>query len=137
MTRRSWMLAVAMLSLTVGGVWAGLALANAKATKGGDCCPPGEVCPDCLSLVAAKQSDECCNSCCKNVDKCPSACAECGCTTSDKSAAAKTAAKTSCCCDDPTCPPGCTPECAAECLPAAKVAEIKATKDCPPCPFCP
>lgn len=50
-TRRSWMLAVAMLSLTAGGVWAGVAYANARTTKAGDCCldptcPPG-CSPDC------------------------------------------------------------------------------------------
>jgi len=46
------MLAVAMLSLTAGGVGAGLALANACTMRAGDCCndptcPPGcsEVCP--------------------------------------------------------------------------------------------
>jgi len=33
MTRRTWLLALAMLSLTAGGVWAGLALANAHSTK--------------------------------------------------------------------------------------------------------
>lgn len=116
MTRRSWMLAVAILSLTAAGVWAGLVPTNIRTTKAADCCldpacPPGcsEICPpDCLSLVAAKQSDECC---------------------------------TSCCCDDPTCPPGCTPECAAGCLPAIKASSTKTTvtkKDiCPPCPSCP
>lgn len=46
-TRRSWMLAVAMMSLTAGGVWAGVAYANARTAN---TCSPGcsEVCPpDC------------------------------------------------------------------------------------------
>jgi hypothetical protein len=38
MTKRSWMLAVALLTLTVGGVWAGLALANAHTTAKASCC---------------------------------------------------------------------------------------------------
>lgn len=113
MARRTWMLGVTMLALTVaGGVWAGLAWANARtSTKAVDCCldptcPPG-----------------CCEAC-------PPYC------TGPAACSTKTA-MTSCCCDDPSCPPGCTPECAAECLPAAKTAEVKAKKDCPPCPFCP
>ena len=69
-TRRSWMLAVAMLSLTAGGVWAGVVLANNQ--KAADCCldptcppgcspacPPGcspDCPPNCLDGATAKTS---------------------------------------------------------------------------------
>ena len=145
MTRRSWMLAVAMLSLTAGGVWAGLALANARTTKGGDCCldptcPPGcsEECPpDCFT--GAKASVQA-----KGV----------------KAAGKKAVTKTVDCCDDLTCPPGCSPACPPDCLDlTAKASTKTAAKSsccsdgeccptttkttvakkyiCPPCPFCP
>ncbi len=114
MTRRTWLLGVTMLALTAaGGVWVGLAWANARtSTKAVDCCldptcPPGccEACPpDCTSPAA----------------------------TSTKTA------KTSCCCDDPTCPPGCAPDCPPDCPDLkARTTEVKAKAHCPPCPFCP
>lgn len=140
MTRRSWMLAVAMLSLTAGGVWAGLALANARSTKAGDCCldptcPPGcsEVCPP-------------------------------NCFTGAKASVQAKDVKAVDCCDDPTCPPGCSPACPPDCLDftaktgtktaakssccpegeccataAASSTETSVAKKyiCPPCPFCP
>ncbi len=67
-TRRSWMLAVAMLSLTAGGVWAEIAYANAGTNAGTnkvvDCCldptcPPGcspDCPPNCLDGATAKTS---------------------------------------------------------------------------------
>ena len=141
MTRRTWMLGMAMLALTAaGGVWAGMAWANSRTSANAVPLGCSEECPpNCLSFVGAKSSDECCKACCKNVDTpaCPTKCAgPCGCAKAEKSVAAGTAALFDCC-DDPSCPPGCTPECAARCLPVAKTAEVKAKKDCPPCPFCP
>ena len=139
-TRRSWMLAVAMVSLTAGGVWAGVAYANARTTKAGDCCldptcPPGcsEVCPP-----------DCPFPCCCQDPTCPPGCSE-------------------------ECPPCCSPDCPPDCLDGAKATantstvkaeakkeDVKAepttcsggkcdggkcgptTKTyCPPCPFCP
>jgi hypothetical protein len=138
------MLAVAMLSLSAGGVWAGLALASAMTTKAGDCCldptcPPGcsEVCPPNCPFP------DCCTGA-KGV----------------KAAGKKAVAKTVDCCDDPTRPPGGSPACPPDCLDLTAKASTKtaakssccsdgeccptATKTsvakkyiCPPCPFCP
>ena len=142
MTGRSWMLAVAMLSLIAGGVWAGLALANARTTKAADCCldqtcPPGcsEVCPP-NCFTAAKASVQ---------------------TNDVKVTGEKNVRKAVDCCDDQTCPPGCSPGCPPDCLDLTAKASAKtaakssccsggeccpattATKKyiCPPCLFCP
>jgi hypothetical protein len=64
MTRRTWMTAgaPALALMIAGGVWAGLAFANARPAETGDCCvdptcPPGccpECPPDCTAPTAAK-----------------------------------------------------------------------------------
>jgi hypothetical protein len=107
MTRRTILLVglAAMLTLTAGSVWAGLAWANARSSmKAVDCCldpacPPGcsEACPpDCTGSAAA------------------------GTTTSS-------------CCDDPTCPPGCSPDCPPNCLDLKATAK-NCCPPCPFCP---
>ena len=130
MTRRTWLLGVALLTLMgVGGVWAGLALANSRtSTKAVDCC-----------------LDPTCPAGCSEV--CPPDC------TGPAAASTKTAVKCDCC-DEPTCPAGCSEECPpngltnktsakASCCPTearatvAPQASVKKEYICPPCPFCP
>lgn len=124
MTRRSWMLALAMLSLTAGGVWAGLALACTRTTKGGD-----------TALPAASTKTAAKTSCCCDDPTCPPGCTpECA---AECLPAAKTntntAMKTSCypdgeCCSDEPC-----------CGSTAETTKATVVKKyiCPPCPFCP
>lgn len=115
MTRRTWIVGVALLTLTAtGGVWAGLAWANARTSaKAADCCLDATCPPGCSEFCLPDGTDSAEHS-------------------------TKTAAKTSCCCDDPTCPPGCSPECPPDCLDLTSEAKtIKAKTYCPPCPFCP
>lgn len=142
MTRRSWLLGVAMMSLTAGGVWAGMTLAR---TGKSDCCadptcPPGcsESCPpDCLTTAAKPATVDCCDDptcppgCCED---CPPNCKD----VTAKAPTTKVSAKESCCDDGPCCSDGCCPTSKA---PATKAPVTKAPEGkkftCPPCPFCP
>lgn len=127
MTIRSWMLAVAMVSLMVGGVWAGLALANARNTKAGDGLSEAKVSVPTkdVKVVGTKAVD-----CCDDLT-CPPGCSEAcppDCLDLTAKANTKPAAKSSCCSDG---------ECCAT-TPTRSTKPPVAKKDiCPPCPFCP
>lgn len=98
-TRRSLMLAVALMSLTTGGVWAGVAYANTRTTTVLDCCldptcPPGcsEVCPtNCFF-----------SDCCQD-PTCPPGCS-------------------------PDCPPCCSPDCPPNCFDGVNKVKVDAKK---------
>jgi hypothetical protein len=72
MTRRSWMLAVAMAAATAGGVWAGMTFSHTHSKAAAHCCddptcPPGcsDVCPpNCTA-------SDCCDD-----PTCPPGCSE-------------------------------------------------------------
>jgi hypothetical protein len=117
MARRTMFLmgVATVLTLTAGGVWAGLGLANAHTTtKAGDCSPdrPEGCSPESISPITDSTN---------------------------------TAANTSRCCDDPACFPGCCLECPPDCQAVTAEAKnagavkqtTKAKTCCPPCPFCP
>ena len=126
-TRRSWMLAVAMMSLTVGGVWAGVALANSQ--KAVNCCTV----PTCLPGCSEVCPPDCPFPCCCQDPTCPPGCSE------------------EC---PPCCSPDCPPDCFDGAKVTAKTSTVRVeakTCDggkcdggkcspkgyCPPCPFCP
>jgi len=122
MSKRSWMLAVAMLSLTAGGVCVGLALANTRTTKGGDTASPAA-----STKTAAK------TSCCCDDPTCPPGCtpecaAEC---LPAANASTTTGAKKAVCCPDGD-------YCQDEACCGSNTKTTVAKKYiCPPCPFCP
>lgn len=115
MTRRTWLLAGLMAAFTAGGVWAGVAITNARSAKAADCCldptcPPGcsEVCPPNCPFSDCCSDPSCLPGCSED---CPPDC-------SDGAKAVKAESQR---CEGGKCN-----------------SEKCGTKDyCPPCPLCP